>query len=81
MRALKRWVMLLIVSYRKSDSLFIMNMSVQCIYSPTCSKYMLKAICRHGLWKGGLLGAKRICRCNASKFDGGYDPVPTVLLK
>ncbi len=81
MRFLKRWVMRLIVSYRKSDSLLIAKMSVQCIYRPTCSKYMLKSIHRFGLWKGGLLGTKRICRCNSSKFDGGEDPVPTFLSK
>lgn len=35
-----------------------------CKYSPTCSKYMLEVINKFGLIKGGLIGIKRIFRCN-----------------
>ncbi len=46
-----------------------------CRFQPTCSVYTLEAIKVYGPWKGGLLGAKRICRCHpAGGF--GFDPVP-----
>jgi putative membrane protein insertion efficiency factor len=46
-----------------------------CIYSPTCSAYMLDAVHKHGILKGFLLGIARILRCNRA-FMGGPDPVP-----
>lgn len=48
-----------------------------CRYDPTCSTYVLEAVEGHGMIKGGLLGARRLCRCHP--WGGsGYDPVPTV---
>lgn len=49
-----------------------------CIYSPSCSTYMVIAIQRFGIFKGMFLGFKRIWRCRPS-FCGGYDPVPDCL--
>ncbi|MBQ3201579.1 MAG: membrane protein insertion efficiency factor YidD [Clostridia bacterium] len=46
-----------------------------CRYTPTCSRYALEAIEKHGVWKGGLLAFWRILRCNPFS-KGGYDPVP-----
>jgi putative membrane protein insertion efficiency factor len=46
-----------------------------CRYAPTCSHYTLVALKKHGLFKGGYLGIKRILSCNP--WGGsGYDPVP-----
>jgi uncharacterized protein len=46
-----------------------------CRYSPTCSQYMIEALQKHGFFKGGWLGLKRIGRCHP--WGGhGYDPVP-----
>lgn len=46
-----------------------------CRYAPTCSHYTLEALKKHGLFKGGYLGIKRILSCNP--WGGsGYDPVP-----
>jgi len=46
-----------------------------CRYSPTCSQYTLVALKKHGLFKGGKLGLKRIFSCHP--WGGsGYDPVP-----
>ena len=46
-----------------------------CRYVPTCSQYALTAVERYGAWKGGLMAARRLLRCNPFS-KGGYDPVP-----
>ena len=46
-----------------------------CRYTPTCSQYAIEAIEVHGVFKGSLLAARRILRCNPF-LKGGYDPVP-----
>lgn len=46
-----------------------------CRYTPTCSQYALEAIENHGIFKGCLLAAWRILRCNPFS-KGGWDPVP-----
>ena len=45
-----------------------------CRYWPSCSEYTLQSIQKHGVLKGGLLGAWRIIRCNPWS-KGGVDTV------
>ena len=46
-----------------------------CIYTPTCSQYVIEAIQKYGACKGGIMAIWRILRCNPFA-KGGYDPVP-----
>jgi len=46
-----------------------------CRYEPSCSRYAVEALQRHGAFKGVYLATRRVCRCNP--WGGrGYDPVP-----
>lgn len=46
-----------------------------CRFYPSCSHYAEEALARHGLWRGGWLAARRLCRCGPW-HAGGHDPVP-----
>lgn len=47
----------------------------QCRFLPTCSEYAAEVLVSHGPWRGGVLAARRLCRCNP--WGGsGYDPPP-----
>lgn len=52
--------------------------AVKCPYYPSCSQYGLEAVEKYGAFKGGILAAYRILRCNPFS-KGGYDPVPEKL--
>lgn len=47
-----------------------------CSFTPSCSVYMGQAIHQHGLFKGFLMGADRLARCNGglSKEHYTFDP-------
>ncbi|MGN1201512.1 MAG: membrane protein insertion efficiency factor YidD [Candidatus Caccovivens sp.] len=47
-----------------------------CIFTPTCSNYMVQAVYEFGVFKGFWLGVKRIFRCVPWQKKRGYDPVP-----
>ncbi|HEY9382305.1 MAG TPA: membrane protein insertion efficiency factor YidD [Gemmatimonadales bacterium] len=64
--------MLLIRGYQRVVSPALPS---SCRFSPSCSQYTLEAIERHGLVRGGWLGARRIVRCHPFN-PGGFDPVP-----
>jgi uncharacterized protein len=47
----------------------------QCRFLPTCSEFAAEVLVSHGPWRGGVLAAHRLCRCNP--WGGsGYDPPP-----
>jgi uncharacterized protein len=47
-----------------------------CIFYPTCSHYMVEAIEKHGVRRGGWLGIKRLLRCHPFYKGKLIDPVP-----
>lgn len=46
-----------------------------CRYEPSCSRYAVEAVERHGALRGVCLAAHRFCRCGPWG-SGGFDPVP-----
>ena len=46
-----------------------------CRFYPTCSKYALEAVHRHGVVRGLWLTIKRVSKCHPF-HPGGIDPVP-----
>lgn len=65
---------LLICFYQKYISPIFHALGINCKYYPTCSEYTKQAIEKYGFFKGCLLGAKRIIKCNPFS-KGGYDPL------
>lgn len=74
---MKTIIILGLRGYKKFISPLLGN---NCRFYPTCSEYMIEAIKRFGVLKGGFLGTKRILKCNPF-FEGGYDPVPETFRK
>jgi len=55
---------------------------LECNFVPSCSEYMKLSLQRHGLFRGSLLGIKRIIRCNDKNLcSKKYDPAPTSIRK
>lgn len=46
-----------------------------CRFVPHCSEYGIESFRRHGLFGGGWLTARRLCRCHPWA-SAGLDPVP-----
>ena len=68
-----RWLFLgLVYFYKKCISPLTPDV---CIYTPSCSTYMVEAIKKFGVIRGVALGTKRLFRCVPWKA-GGFDPVP-----
>ncbi len=76
----------MIMSSRFGSSLFVAVIKVYryaispllpnaCRYHPTCSRYAIEAVQKHGFLRGSRLSVGRLLRC--TPFGGwGYDPVP-----
>jgi uncharacterized protein len=70
--AMKFLLISLVKVYQAILSPYLPN---SCRYTPTCSQYMIQAISKHGTFRGGWMGIKRLARCHP--WGGsGFDPVP-----
>ena len=67
-----RLLMALVRGYRLLLSPWLGN---ACRFEPTCSRYSLAALEKHGALAGSYLTVHRILRCQPL-CDGGHDPVP-----
>ena len=65
---------LLIYFVRAYQRFFSPLLGRNCIYTPTCSTYMIEAIEKRGIFVGVPMGIYRIIRCNPFS-KGGFDPV------
>ncbi len=74
---MKKFIIQGIKFYQRAISPYL---GKNCIYIPTCSQYMIDAINRYGVCKGGSMGVKRILRCHPFA-KGGFDPIPNKLDK
>ncbi|WP_390290730.1 membrane protein insertion efficiency factor YidD [Brenneria goodwinii] len=67
-----KWISIrLILFYRKFAPRCIRD---RCRYTPSCSKYTLIAIKRHGFIRGWKIGIARMKRCHPP--NGGFDYPP-----
>ncbi len=65
---MKQWLLNFIRLYQKWPR------SRACRFYPTCSEYAYQAIAKYGIFKGSLLGIKRIFKCHPWS-KGGLDNV------
>ena len=66
-----RILLALLAIYKR---LFSPLMGARCRFHPSCSDYARGAITQFGPWRGGVLAAWRILRCQPL-CAGGFDPV------
>lgn len=76
---MKKGIIFLIKVYQKTLSLdhgILGKISGKktCRFYPSCSQYTREAVEKFGIFKGLILGGKRIIRCHPWN-GGGYDPV------
>ena len=72
----------ILIKFIKGYKLFVSPyLGNNCRYLPTCSEYFIDSLKLNGIFKGSLLGLKRILRCHPIKILGGksgYDPAPNL---
>lgn len=45
-----------------------------CRFEPSCSQYMIDAVRKHGPFRGGFRGVRRLSRCHPFYKGDTYDP-------
>ena len=76
MKLINNFLILVIKFYKYFISPYLPS---SCRYLPTCSEYFIDSLKFNGIFKGLLLGIKRILRCHPIKILGGnsgFDPAP-----
>ena len=78
MKIINSFLILIIKLYKYFISPFF---PASCRYLPTCSEYFIDSLKYNGIFKGSILGTKRILRCHPIKILGGksgFDPAPNL---
>jgi len=74
LRTLLRWPLLALIRlYQMTVSRVLPSNT--CRFYPTCSHYGYRAVYKYGFFRGSLMAAWRVLRCNPFN-PGGFDPVP-----
>ena len=73
-----RLVILIIKIYQYFISPLIGN---NCRFLPTCSEYFITSLRSFGLFKGSILGLKRLFKCHPFKILGGTSGLDFVPIK
>jgi len=74
LRTLLRWPMLALIRlYQMTVSRVLPSNT--CRFYPSCSHYGYRAVYKYGFFRGSLMAAWRVLRCNPFN-PGGFDPVP-----
>ncbi len=66
---------LIILAIRLYQLLVSPLLGNRCRFYPSCSRYWIEAIEKHGCLKGMRLGVARLCKCHPF-HPGGFDLVP-----
>ena len=69
---MKKIIILIIKTYQITLSPLLGS---NCRFHPTCSEYTIQAVNEHGVYRGLILGVKRISKCHPLG-PKGHDPVP-----
>jgi putative membrane protein insertion efficiency factor len=69
MKRITRLLVFLLGVYKRHISPLLPR---SCRFSPTCSEYARLALLKHGPWRGALLSAGRLMRCQPF-HPGGID--------
>jgi hypothetical protein len=62
--------------YQRTASPLMPSVGVRCRFSPTCSRYSVAVLERHGVLRGTALTLVRIARCGPWTAEGTEDPPP-----
>ncbi|HSQ18599.1 MAG TPA: membrane protein insertion efficiency factor YidD [Anaerolineales bacterium] len=74
LRTLLRWPLLALIRlYQMTVSRVLPSNT--CRFYPSCSHYGYRAVYKYGFFRGSLMAAWRVLRCNPFN-PGGFDPVP-----
>jgi putative membrane protein insertion efficiency factor len=75
----KKIIIKLINFYQKyisRDNGILKSKNPTCRFYPTCSEYTKQAVDKYGVFRGIVLGYKRIIRCNPWNKSENFDPLP-----
>jgi putative membrane protein insertion efficiency factor len=71
----KTFIYLLAIYKKLISKVFFVLMGTSCRHYPSCSEYASLAIEKYGVFKGSVMGLKRLISCNPFSNKDYYDPL------